>query len=78
MGYALTKDADHSFSVVSSDIKAYYAALIRRVPKDSVISVSTDGTRSAVIQQEPVVSSNRDAVTDLRSLRDALVARLAH
>lgn len=78
MGALLTKDAVQTTSAVSSDLKAYYAALLRRVPKGGIISVSRDGSCDAVIQQPEFGAENQNAVTDLRSLRDALVAQLAH
>lgn len=77
MGLHLSEDAEKLIGATSSEIKAYYAALICNVPKGAVISVSADGSRNAVIQHPEacVASVTQNAVTDLRSLRDALAAQ---
>lgn len=75
MGLTLTKDAEQSFSATVSDSRAYFAEFIRNVPKGAVVSVSSDGTCSAVMQTP--ADNTSYAVTDLRSLRDALVAQFA-
>ena len=75
MGALLSKDAEKLISATSSEIKAYYAAIIRKMPKGAVISVSADGSRNAVVQhpEARAASATSDAVSDLRSLRAALV-----
>lgn len=79
MGLFFTEDAEQSLGATSFVKKAYYEELFRSVPAGAVVRTSPDGTCAAIIQHpEPDdFSSMQNAVTDFRSLRDALVAKTA-
>lgn len=77
MGYSLTLDAEEAVSASSFEVKAFVRDFLRQAQKDSIVSVSKDGTLIASAQKSGNITSSKtqNAVRDLHSLRAELMKR---
>lgn len=77
MGYSLTQDAEEVISAGSFDVKAFVREFLKNAQKDTIVSVSKDGSLIASAQKSENITSSKtqNAVRDLHSLRAEIMKR---